>query len=387
MIPISRTSFDESDFAAVVEPLRKGWVVQGEYVRRFESQFAAFTGQPHAIATSSCTTALQLCLAALGIGAGDEVLVPAFTWIATANAVEHAGATPVFVDIDTATFTLDPVHLASRITDRTRAILPVHQFGHPADMDRVMALARQHDLRVIEDAACGFGTTWHGAHVGGLGDAGCFSFHPRKAITTGEGGMITTSAATLDARCRALRDHGAVRASSTAAPFILPDFPYAGFNFRLTDIQGALGCTQMDKAAWILGRRRHCAARYDALLADCPWLQRPVTAPGAGHSYQAYVVLFAPETPTAANVALLSEQRNAVMAQLEAQGIGTRQGTHSLPHTSYYARRYDIAADAFPQSKIAESLSIALPLYPDMTDDDIALVAEALQAAVAAQGV
>lgn len=386
MIPISKTFFDDSDFAAVVEPLKKGWVVQGEYVRRFESLFSTFTGQPHSVATSSCTTALHLALKAVGISAGDEVLVPAFTWIATANSVEQAGARPVFVDIDLGTFTIDVEQIESCITPQTRAIMPVHQFGYPADMDRIMQIARKHDLRVIEDAACGFGTTLHGTHVGGFGDAACFSFHPRKAITTGEGGMITTSSAAVDGISRALRDHGAVRATGPSSPFMLPDFPMGGFNYRLTDIQGALGCSQMAKADEILASRRRTAALYDTLLADCEWLRLPAHRNDVAHSYQSYVCVFAPETPTNANRVALHEQRNAIMTELEQRGIGTRQGTHSVPHTTYYANRYAIHADAFPQSRLAESLSIAIPLYAGMSDDDVREVASALRDAFATVG-
>lgn len=383
MIPISKTFFDESDFAAVVEPLKKGWVVQGEYVQRFESLFSTFTGQPRAVATSSCTTALHLALKAVGVGPGDEVLVPAFTWIATANAVEHAGGTPVFVDIDLTTFNIDPQLIESLITERTRAIVPVHQFGFPADMDALMSIARRHGLRVVEDAACGFGTTLHGTHVGGFGDAGCFSFHPRKAITTGEGGMIITSSAAIEASCRSLRDHGAVRGTAPAQPFLLPDFPVGGFNHRLTDIQGALGCTQMAKAGAILANRRHCASLYDTLLADVDWLRLPARSPDAEHSYQSYVVLFAPEPPAECNRVALREQRNTLMTALEQRGIGTRQGTHSVPHTTYYTDRYALREDEFPNSRLAESLSIALPLYAGMSDDDVQVVAKALHDAFA----
>ena len=329
MIPVSRTFFDDRDFAAVVEPLRKGWVVQGEYVRQFESLFSTFTAQPFSIATSSCTTALHLALTALGIGAGDEVLVPAFTWIATASSVVQAGAVPVFVDIDLATFTIDPALIEAAITPRTRAIMPVHQFGFAADMPRIMAIARRHDLRVIEDAACGFGTTLDGTHVGGFGDAGCFSFHPRKAITTGEG----------------WHGHHGQRRHRCALPFVArprrrarkraprrrscsPDFPLAGFNYRLTDIQGALGCSQMAKAAEILDSRRHIAALYDVLLADCDWLQLPARRDGVGHSYQSYVCLFAPEAPTAAS-------RSALHAP--AQRDHDRAGTAGHQHTPGHA--------------------------------------------------
>lgn len=386
MIPISATAFDDRDFAAVVEPLRRGWVVQGECVRQFESLFATFTGLPHAVATSSGTTALHLALVAAGIRPGDEVLVPAFTWIATANSVVQAGARPVFVDIDLDTFCIDPSRIEAAISPRTRAIMPVHQFGFAADMDRILPIARAHGLRVIEDAACAFGTTIRGVHVGGMGDAGCFSFHPRKAITTGEGGMVTTHSDAIAQQCRSLRDHGAVRPSGPSSPFLLPDFPMAGFNYRLTDIQGALGCSQMAKAMTLLEGRRRVAARYDAALGDCEWLRVPAARQGVGHSYQSYVCLFAPDAPTDANRLELREQRNAIMTALEQRGIGTRQGTHSVPHTSYYASACARVADCCPQSLLAESLSIALPMHATLTDAEVDEVAGALQDAFATVG-
>ena len=188
-VPIARSSLTESEIQQVLDPLRTGWLVQGPKVREFEEKWSAFTGARHSIAVTSCTSALHLSLAALGFGQGDEAIVPAFTWIATANVVEHLGGRVVFCDIDLQTFNLDHAQLKDKITPRTRAILPVHLFGLPADMDQINAIAKEHGLWVVEDAACGFGSRYHGRHVGTFGDTGCFSFHPRKAITTGEGGI------------------------------------------------------------------------------------------------------------------------------------------------------------------------------------------------------
>lgn len=381
MIPISRPLFDEADFAAVVEPLRRGWVVQGPAVREFEQAFSGYTGLARSVAVSSCTTALHVALEALGVGPGDEVIVPAFTWIATANAVRYTGARPVFVDIDLETFTLDVTQLEAAITPRTRAIVPVHLFGFAADLDAILAIARRHELRVVEDAACGFGTRWRGAHVGTFGDAGCFSFHPRKAITTGEGGMVTTTSEVLEARMRSLRDHGANRSSPGSHAFLLPDFDECGFNYRMTELQGALGVSQLRKADAMLAARRHLAARYDDHLDALPWMQRPVQRAHVDHSYQAYVCLFRPEAPTTDNTPQLSAMRNAIMAALDAQGIGTRQGTHSVPHTHYYRMSDPAAAEACPRSGMAEALTMALPLFPGMTDDDVATVVDALDGA------
>ena len=209
-IPIARTSLTDDEIASVLEPLRSGWLVQGPQVKSFEEKWCAFTGAPHSLAVTSCTTGMHLAVAALNLGPGDEVIVPAFTWISTANVIEHQGATPIFCDIDLATFNIDVTQIENLITERTVGILPVHLFGLAADMDPIMAIAKKHGLWVIEDSACGFGATYAGQHVGHFGNAGAFSFHPRKAITTGEGGMVTTADVKLATKIQQLRDHGAV---------------------------------------------------------------------------------------------------------------------------------------------------------------------------------
>lgn len=383
-IPITKAIFDETDFALIQEPLKSGWVVQGKFVKQFEELFSAFTGAPHSAATTSCTTAMHIAVAALGLKPGDEVIVPAFTWIATANCVEYMGATPVFVDIDLATFNLDVAQLESKITPRTVGIIPVHLFGLSADMDAVMAVAAKHSLWVMEDAACGFDTWFRGRHVGTFGEFGAFSFHPRKAITTGEGGMITTSDPRLDALCRTLRDHGASRSDHDRHhqkhSFLLAEYHHLGYNFRMTDMQGALGVTQMNKARAIQSSRREGAARYDALLADVHWLQRPFRHADYVHGYQSYVCLFQPERADLATVDAVTEQRNAIMAALEAEGIITRQGTHAAAHLDYYKNKYAIRPEDFPNAYLAERLTITLPLYAGMTEDESAIVTERLEA-------
>jgi perosamine synthetase len=305
-IPITKPLFGDAELDAVRAPLESGWVVQGPQVQAFESRFAAYTGSPYAAATSSCTTALHLAVAALGLEPGDEVIVPAFTWVSTANVVEYQGATPVFCDVDLETYNLDVGRCESLVTERTVGIIPVHLFGLAAEIDRVLDLAERKGLWVVEDAACGFGCLRRGRHVGTFGSFGAFSFHPRKSITTGEGGMITTADAGLDELVRSLRDHGASRSDhdrhTMAGGFLLADYPHLGFNVRMTDIQGALGCAQLDRADWILDRRRALAARYDALLDGVDWLRTPRVPPGDVHGYQAYVCLFAPEEPTLENV-------------------------------------------------------------------------------------
>lgn len=387
MIPITKPVFGPEEMRAVQLPLETGWVVQGPHVKRFEEGFSAFTGAPFSSASSSCTTALHLAVAALGLHPGDEVLVPAFTWVSTANVVEYMGARPVFCDIDLATWNVDPRALAAAVTPRTVGVIPVHLFGLCADMDPILEIARKHRLWVVEDAACGFGAWYRGCHSGTFGDAGCFSFHPRKSITTGEGGMVTTARPDLDEAVRSLRDHGASRSDharhGSRGAFLLAGYERLGYNFRMTDIQGALGCAQLERAPWILEERARRARRYDELLAGTRELATPVVPPGQVHGYQAYVCLFRPEEPTLASVERLHERRNRIMQRLEEQGIATRQGTHAAALTGYYSRKYSIARESFPHALLAEKLSFALPLYPQMTDAEQDTVVAALSRALA----
>lgn len=385
-IPITKPFIGPEELAAVQRPLETGWLVQGPYVMEFEDKFGAFVGARHSIATTSCTTALHLCVAALGLRPGDEVIVPAFTWVATPNVVEYMGARPVFVDIDLETFNLDVARLEEAITPRTVGIIPVHLFGLAANLDPIMEIARRHDLWNIEDAACGFGARYRGEHVGTFGDLAAFSFHPRKSITTGEGGMITTSRDDLAATVRSLRDHGASvsdhQRHTQAAGYLLADYDLLGYNFRMTDIQGAIGGVQMDRADWVLAERRRCAEAYDHLLADLDWLSLPVTPPGSVHGYQSYVCLFQPEAPTIESVERLHLRRNRLMAALEAEGIATRPGTHAAFMQGYYATKYSIPPDALPGAFLADRLSLSLPMYAGMTDEELDYVARALRSVV-----
>ena len=373
-IPITKPCFGEEEFRAVQEPLESGWVVQGPRVAEFERKFCAYTGATYALAANSCTTALHLVVAALGLGPGDEVIVPALTWVSTANVVEYTGATPVFCDVDLATYNLDVAHATSLVTDRTVGIIPVHLFGLAADLDAVAELARARSLWVVEDAACGFGAWYHGSHVGTFGEAGAFSFHPRKSITTGEGGMVTTRDAALAETMQSLREHGASRSELSRhtgeGAFLLTSYDVVGFNYRMTDIQGALGSAQMDRADWILDRRRERAARYDRLLANAQWLRTPVVPEGYVHGYQGYVCLFAPEEPSLECMDDLHARRNRLMANLEAKGIATRQGTHAAVLLGVYAGKYGLRPEQFPNAALGDRLTISLPLYPQMTDDE-----------------
>lgn len=382
-IPITKPFFGAEEEAAIRAPLHSGWVVQGPYVRKFEEKFSAFTEARFSIATSSCTTALHIAVAALELKPGDEVIVPAFTWISTANVVEYMGAKPVFCDIDLPTFNIDPEQIEGLITPKTVGIIPVHLFGLCAEMQPIQEIAQKHNLWVVEDAACGFGARYHGKHAGTFGEMGCFSFHPRKSITTGEGGMITTQREDFDQLGRILRDHGASRSDLSRhtgkAGFLLSEYNHLGYNYRMTDIQGALGCAQMDRAAWILDIRSQRAQRYDQLLTKVEWLETPRIPDGFVHGYQAYVCLFCPEAPTLNNVNQLHQQRNELMMQLEAKGIATRQGTHAPVLQGYYTEKYALHPEQFPNAYLADRLGLTLPLYAQMTEVEQALVCQSLQ--------
>jgi perosamine synthetase len=373
-VPIARTSLLESEIQSVMEPLRSGWLVQGPKVREFEEKWSAFTGAKHSIAVTSCTTGLHLSLAAMGIQPGDEVIVPAFTWIATANVVEHLGAKVVFCDIDLETFNLDVQQLASLVTIKTKAILPVHLFGMAADMGAINAFAKQHKLWVVEDAACGFGSRYQGQHVGTLGHAGVFSFHPRKAITTGEGGMITTQDDELAAKLRRLRDHGAAMSDLQrhlgARPYLLADHPDAGYNQRMTDLQAALGSAQMDRAADIIQERQRLAQRYDEAFASLNWLRTPVQRTGYEHGYQSYPCLFQPERVEPDAVSSINESRNAWMDKLQKVGISTRPATHAVHMLTFYREAYKLNPQDFPNAYAANDCSISLPLFHGMTVEE-----------------
>ena len=380
-VPIARTSLLESEIQSVMEPLRSGWLVQGPKVREFEDKWSAFTGAKHSIAVTSCTTGLHLSLAALGLQPDDEVIVPAFTWISTANVVEHLGAKVVFCDIDLETFNLDVRQLTSLITSKTKAILPVHLFGMAADMEPINAFAKQYKLWVVEDAACGFGSRYQEQHVGTLGHMGVFSFHPRKAITTGEGGMITTQDDDLAAKLRRLRDHGAAMSDLQrhlgARPYLLADHPDAGYNQRMTDLQAALGSAQMDRASEIIAERKRLAARYDEAFASLEWLQTPAKVHGYDHGYQSYPCLFEPQrlktaakNIAAAEIKIINEVRNSWMDQLQQLGISTRPATHAVHMLSFYQQKYSLKPEDFPNAFAANDCSISLPLFHGMTQEE-----------------
>lgn len=384
-IPITKPFIGEEERKAILEPLETGWIVQGPKVAEFEKRFSEFTDVKYAIATTSCTTALHLSLVALGIGPGDEVILPSFTFVATANAIEYSGAKPVFCDINLRTFNIDTNEIESKITQKTKAVIPVHLFGLSADMKPIMEIAQERHLRIIEDAACGFGSTYFGKHVGSFGDTGCFSFHPRKAITTGEGGMIVTEDEGLMMTFKSLRDHGASKSDLIRhvdlGGSLLPEFNQLGYNYRLTDIQGALGAAQMKNASKIIAARIARAQRYHQSLGEEEWLKTPGCPVGYVHSYQSYVGLLKLSKKTSVQeILLLNQKRNQMMEQLGSKGIAVRQGTHAVHTLGYYREKYHLEPRDCMNSFIAEQLSITLPLYVQMTDEEQDFVLKELKA-------
>ena len=375
MLPITAPSFDDEEIALVKQCLESGWVTQGPLTAQFEQAFADRHRVSHALATTSCTAALHLATMALELKAGDEMVVPAFTWVTSAHAAEYVGAKAVFADVDLSTFNLDPASFEAAITARTRAVMVVHLFGKAAPMDDILAIARRHGLAVIEDAACGVGTTYRGTPVGSLGDIACFSLHPRKVITTGEGGMVTTNRADLVARVKALRNHGATGLAfgvDPKKPSSMSTFEMLGYNLRLSDIQAAVGLAQMRKLNGLLAERRLCALRYTQLLSGVEAMITPVDDPG--HTYQSYVIRM--RRPG-------RNRRDAVMEFLAARDIQTRPGTHAVHRLGYYAKKYGLTPDQFPNAGAAEENTITLPIFPGMTDAQQQQVVNGLHDALA----
>lgn len=346
--------------------LDSGFLTQGPRAASFEKEVSRLTGASNAFATSSATTGLHLALRALDIGPGDEVIIPDFSFPATANVVVQLGAAPVFVDITMSDFGMDPLLLETAITEKTKAIMPVHAFGLVCDMDPILEIAARHGLPVIEDAACALGAMYQGRQAGALGTAGVFSFHPRKVITTGEGGMITTSDTELSERIAVLRSHGSVRGSHYMS------FIEAGYNYRLSDINAAIGLVQMTRLEDLLRDRRARADRYAELLADVEGVRTPRVPEGRTHTFQSYVVTLDDDI-----------SRDGVIDSMRAAGVETTLGTYSMHLQPYFRDRFGISDAALPSATRAHHSGLTLPLYPQLTDDDLIRVREALVSSVA----
>jgi perosamine synthetase len=368
-IPITKPFFTGSEAAAVAAVVDSGWVSQGPKVREFEQAFAERVGAADAVAVTSGTTALHLALYVSGIGPGDEVIVPSLSFIATANSVWQCGATPVFADVDPDTCNLDPEAAERAITPRTRAIMPVHQVGLPADMDAFLEIGRRHGVAIVEDAACAVGATYRGRPIGSLGPLACFSLHPRKVITTGEGGMIAVQDPAVAARLRFLRQHAMDVSDLTrhsADRVVVERFPERGWNYRMTDMQAALGLCQLEALDEILERRRRLADRYTAALQDLPALHAPYDPPDRERAWQSYAVRVDPEAPIG---------RDELMQRLLDDGIATRRGVMAIHHEDSYA-----GALHLPHTDAAAAEVLMLPLYPGLSDAEQDFVIERLAA-------
>jgi len=373
-IAISLPLTGEEEWQATREPLMSGWLTQGPKVAEFEKDFALRHKATSALAVTSCTTGLHLALAALDIQPGDEVIVPAFTWVSTANVVEYCGAKPVFVDIDLATFNMDMAQVKSKITANTKAIIPVHLFGLCADVDALRDVLPAH-VKIVEDCACAAGADLRGKPAGSLGDVGVFSFHPRKSITTGEGGMNTTNHADLAEAMNQRRNHGAGISEEQRhrgpRPYLLPEFDVLGFNYRMTDLQGAVGIVQLKKLDAMIDERNGWASYYAEKLADIAWLRLPQPLSQSRHGWQAYVTYVDPD--------LAPMPRNDMMEKLQSLGIATRPGTHAVHMLGYYREKYGIKPENFPNAMRANNHSMAIPLHNRMSRDDFDYIIAALK--------
>lgn len=388
-IPITKVCFDQTEKDAVSRVLDSGWVVQGPNVSEFEKLFAEYTGSKYAKATSNCTTSLHLALESMGVGKGDKVIVPSFTYIASANSVEYTGAEVVFCDVDLKTFNIDVLAMEKLIKkDRSiKAIMPVNLFGLCADLPTICNIAAKNNLKVIEDSACAFDSWIGNKHSGTFGDSGCFSFHPRKAITTGEGGMVITDNEAIAKSVSSLRDHGASKSDlerhTEQGGSLLPAFKVRGYNYRMTDIQGAIGVCQMKKAKDIMTGRRKIANRYYESLMELRSINLPYVPKNYVHGYQSFVCLFTDgedlSSLTKDKVDKINIKRNAIMARLEEANIATRQGTHAVHTLEYYKNRYGLSDQDFINSYASDRLSISLPLYASMTDEEFAYVVDKIK--------
>jgi dTDP-4-amino-4,6-dideoxygalactose transaminase len=372
MIPISRLSVGDEEAAAAAEAIKSGWIAVGKRTETFERLVADYVGAKHAVAVSSATTGLHLGLVALGVGPGDEVICPSFSFIATANAILYAGAKPVFVDIDPRTYNLDPEHLETLITPRTKAILAVSQIGLAADLDRILAIARAHKLPVLEDAAPSLGAEINGQRLGGNSDITVFSFDARKVLTTGEGGVICTNNAVWAERIRGLRAHSAsvsTHTRHTSTGVVLEEYTEMGYNYKMTDIQAAMGVVQMGKLEGFLAERRRLADRYNALLGQSNVLTLPHEPQGYKHIYQSYCVRLAPQF-----------RQSDVMAKCGAMGVATRRiiGIHQQP---YFRDHIDPAT--LPATEAAVAQTLLVPMFVGLTEQEQDKVADALLTAVA----
>ncbi|MDP4260892.1 MAG: DegT/DnrJ/EryC1/StrS family aminotransferase [Bacteroidota bacterium] len=372
MIPIAKPYLTAEEAQAAYDTILTGWITQGPRVAEFEEKFAAYTGAKYAVAVSNCTTALHLAMIVAGIGKDDEVICPSMSYVATANSIKYAGAKPVFAEVNPKTYNLDVADTERKITSKTKAILLVHQIGMPADIDAFKRLADTYKLKLIEDAACAAGSAYQTAKIGSHSELVCFSLHPRKVISTGDGGFVTTNREDYYQRMKLLRQHGMSvndRVRHESSKVIFEDHIEVGYNYRMTDIQAAVGIKQLEKLDWIVAERRKIAMQYHEAFSDIDFIRLPIEEEGYFSNYQSYSVYLEKNCPIS---------RNELMQKMLDAGIATRRGIMTTHRETAYKTEY--AGVSLPLSEDAADNSIILPLYIPMKQEDIRKVIETFKA-------
>ena len=367
-IPLLRPYFDSEELEEIQKVLDSGWVSQGPKVKEFEDKIAEYLGVKYAIAVTNCTSALHLALLSIGVKEGDEVLVADYTFQATGHSVLYCGAKPVFVDVGSKTYNINPELIEEKITDKTKAIIPVHTFGQPAEMDAIMKVAEDYNLRVIEDAACALGARYKNKFAGTIGDIGCFSFHARKGITTGEGGMAVTANKNLAAKIRNLSVFGMTSAwdREKSDKFFIPEFIEVGYNYKLSDISAAVGVAQLRKSDKIIRRKRELAKYWDEKLEEIGFIEAPYVSENVKHIYQSYVALV--------NRTI---NRNKLIEALTKKGVQTQIGTYASHIQPVYNSN-----DKCHNSLDIFNRSLALPMYYRLREEDIDMATSHLKKAL-----
>jgi dTDP-4-amino-4,6-dideoxygalactose transaminase len=368
MIPIAKPYLTKDEAQAAYDTILTGWITQGPRVSEFEEKFAQYVNAKYAVAVSNCTTALHLAMIVAGVSAGDEVICPSMSYIATANCIKYTGANPVFAEVNDE-YNLDVNDVEKKITGKTKAILLVHQIGMPADIDAFTALANKYNLKLIEDAACAAGSSYKGGKIGSHSELVCFSFHPRKVISTGDGGMITTNNEAYYHRMKLLRQHGMNindRIRHESKKIVFEDHVEVGYNYRMTDIQAAVGIKQLEKLDWLIGERRKIALQYNEAFKNLPGVRTPEEREGYCSNYQSYSLYIGSSARM---------NRDDFMQMMLDRGISTRRGIM----TAHRETAYKHLNMQLPQSERLSDNSVCLPLYIPMTDHEIHEVISAVQ--------